>query len=619
MASSRSRLPEIFDSYQKSLQKIDAIERQLEEKVTEKRHRAINLLDEIPSYRKSTLRLYISHHCDLETVEVPISPPVPATPVANENANAITNANANANVEGTDTSPAAVPNEIKTKEVKKNKWNIEIEGRLLIGHKDHEAAELLEKSAKVLAKKEGRSYVTQSDVTSDANMTSRERAATRFMHDREGEDPVLPIKFAHFFDRVSVSFQTYQKKSELKNAASFTPGKPRSKRGTNPSRKQAPTPPVRKENYTTNGVVSSLFWNRQRNNPSNPSSVQNALDTNAYHAIYNDDLEPEGYENKIIATIRLHRRWQEQRYRPSNAFCIALLPSFLPKKQLPTAMTNHPTNGVQAPPPPPPVSNDINVPSLMTIDDGLQFFHHYIKKNNLLDANDLSTVNNNPVLEELFGCKTMNVSSIQSLFLSRKLMVPSILGTAEDCPIVLTYVMKKENATNSKNRTDGKDADSGSSTDMMGESSPKRRRMSTSPVPQEDVEEPTANLLSCDIDIDVPHLYHGRTRDILRRIKIREYEYTSCRTKALRTVEYSRANEDIIKERLENIVKGKALTSNHLPVLAALAKAAPDSEARKAAHFDAKTTLLVDRLVEHSQKAKSCWDIIDNCLSMQNK
>eukprot|EP01083_Nonionella_stella_P219192 785403_1 len=103
MASSRSRLPEIFDSYQKSLQKIDAIERHLEEKVTEKRHRAINLLDEIPSYRKSTLRLYISHQCDLETVEVPISPPAPVpapapAPEANENTNNET-ANTNAKSE----------------------------------------------------------------------------------------------------------------------------------------------------------------------------------------------------------------------------------------------------------------------------------------------------------------------------------------------------------------------------------------------------------------------------------------------------------------------------------------------------------------------------------------
>jgi hypothetical protein len=72
--------------------------------------------------------------------------------------------------------------------------------------------------------------------------------------------------------------------------------------------------------------------------------------------------------------------------------------------------------------------------------------------------------------------------------------------------------------------------------------------------------------------------------------------------------------EDVIKERLENIVKQKGLTMGHQPVLAALAKEAADgSEARIAAHLDSKTALLLDRLERHCEQAHACWKIVNSC------
>lgn len=205
----------------------------------------------------------------------------------------------------------------------------------------------------------------------------------------------------------------------------------------------------------------------------------------------------------------------------------------------------------------------------------------------------------------------MDLGTMKEFLLSRGLLVPCVVGTPGDSPIILTYVMRKNEASLTQS---DKDSESESSDKSMEEPAQKRRRTSTpSPTPPS-FPDITQNMLSCDVDIDVPHLFHSRCRDILRRIKIREYEYTSCRTKALRTVELTKAAEDVVKDRLENIVKGKALTAGHLPVLLALAKAAPKgSEARISAHTDAKTSLLVERLEEHCERARACWEVVEIC------
>mmetsp|Transcript_10020 Transcript_10020/g.15006 ORF Transcript_10020/g.15006 Transcript_10020/m.15006 type:complete len:188 (-) Transcript_10020:53-616(-) len=126
------------------------------------------------------------------------------------------------------------------------------------------------------------------------------------------------------------------------------------------------------------------------------------------------------------------------------------------------------------------------------------------------------------------------------------------------------------------------------------------------------------NLLSCDVDIDVPHLYHFRTRDILRRIKIREYEYASVRTKAIRSIQQTRISEIDAKMLLEDIVKGNGLTKGHIPVCLALAKASQEGgEARIGSHIDARISMLMDRLEYHVRNAKACWYVVDTCRAMK--
>ena len=817
-----SRLPSILSSYQKNLQKIDALERALEAKVAEKRHRAVNILDEMPSYRRSTLRLYITHTFEekeeVKTVQLPVtnsdssSDPAPITITGNDtNINTVPAASGNVNVnvnvsngggmdadvpmmdvnsnggnvavpaanatttasgytagqpgsvapgsatnipppgtaiqtttpasaaEAGSAQPAANANananvNIKTETTKSNKWNLIIEGKLLIGHLDHERAQFMERGLKTKAIKEGRRYVTHSEmVVNTEQMTSRERAATRFMHDREGEERVVPILFSHFFDRVSVSFQTFQKKVDTNNGddndvdmssnseleseqapfsgrkgkgrrTSTTPQKKKSNKGFAQKKSKSPVPKIpEKETYSKIGSTTSLFWNRQRPNSggnSNSNSnanppLQSALDTHAFHAVRTESVEPPSYENVVVATIRLHRRDQEQKYKPSLKFSQKLLPFLSSSSTSDINKKPKPIQEMDAPP----EESDVYIPPVISMDDALDAVYQYVLHHNLLHLHDpaaaaakaenlsgddpaaaagnvnvnvnmnmninmninssqhsnprtpgISNNNNNitevptmmisndGLLEEVFGCKQMDMSTMKESLIGKGLLVPSVIGTPGDCPILLSYVMKKDTAFHGSSTCTGKASAEKGKTNMKSSvivkdgipsisvdtTAPeaKRRRTSTSPIPMYDDpasilsedEEPTSNMLSCDVDIDVPHLFHSRCRDILRRIKIREYEYTSCRTKAMRTVELTKASEDIVKDRLENIVRGKPLTSGHQQVLAALAKAAPiGCEARISAHADARTTMLFDRMEQHCEKARSCWEIVDIC------
>jgi hypothetical protein len=315
-------------------------------------------------------------------------------------------------------------------------------------------------------------------------------------------------------------------------------------------------------------------------------------------------------ENTVVVTIRLHRRQGETKYKPSSAFIEAILPSFLPKTiEAPVPDDN--VVYVNAPP----LENDVQVPRLLTMDEAIDAIYLYAKDKNLLDENNLGSIINDSKLESIFECKTMNMSQVKEWLLSKGHLVPIVLGTPGDAPIVLTYIMKKETADKPKTEKEDQSNEDGVDNDLQPAS--KKRRTSTDAPLQHDEDVVLPNLLSCDIDVDVPHLYHIRTRDILRRIKIREYDYTQGRTPALRSVEQSGANEDYVKEIMEHVLKGKSLTNKHIPILMAMANMAPEgSEARKALHMDMKTASLISQVEYHVTKAKKFWKFIDSCRNL---
>lgn len=213
--------------------------------------------------------------------------------------------------------------------------------------------------------------------------------------------------------------------------------------------------------------------------------------------------------------------------------------------------------------------------------------YRYIVDKNLQDANDKSLIVFDKVLSNLLECESMNFSDLQQALLTKNLVVP--VGP-DDEPIVLTYVMKKETTS-------------------------PQQPLST--LEKKDAEEQVGHhnqVLSFDTDVAVPSYFHYRSRELMRKIKRREYEYTSSRTKARYLLVASKGNEDIIKSKIEQVISGQGFAAENIPIFLALARAAPpNSEARAAAQIDAKTCALVERLEECSRKAEAAWDLVDAC------
>lgn len=99
----------------------------------------------------------------------------------------------------------------------------------------------------------------------------------------------------------------------------------------------------------------------------------------------------------------------------------------------------------------PPLENDVQVPRLLTMDEAIDAIYLYAKDKNLLDENNLASINNDSKLESIFECKTMTLAQAKEWIVSKGHLVPVVLGTPGDAPIVLTYIMKKDTADNPKN------------------------------------------------------------------------------------------------------------------------------------------------------------------------
>ena len=248
----------------------------------------------------------------------------------------------------------------------------------------------------------------------------------------------------------------------------------------------------------------------------------------------------------------------------------------------------------------PPLENDIIMPPTLTRSEALRAIFLYIKDNRLQDVSDLSTINNDAKLEELFGCKRMQFSQVNGLLLSRKLLLPANpadpTDKKADAPIKFVYVMS----------ADGADV----STMVDLEEDPM-------PLLGEDY---APTMMSCDVDVNLPGMFQERTRELMRRIKAREYEYNSARNRAHKALLPSGSNkvdEDIVKDAMEDTVNGRGLSaSTNLPVLLALAREAPEgSEVGLQSAADARIADILERLEQKVQAAQACRDIVEACKS----
>lgn len=314
-----------------------------------------------------------------------------------------------------------------------------------------------------------------------------------------------------------------------------------------------------------------------------------------------------------------------------------------------------------------PNHSSFHIPQTLTMKEAVSAIFIYIKERNLQDRSDLSIVNNDEKLSTLFGCNRMLFSKIQELLISRNLLTEVTNQNME--PVILTYVMTdptstplpdwkdekvqprtssfiqpginpslnsitsqrlvptQDPSTTAPTTTNTPSAEPSKTSQKPGALTSKRRRGETKAV---EVVPPPCHpeSLIFNMNIDVPSDFHPRIIELLRRVKRRELEYTSSRTKALKILlnsitDGSNSNnntdkeEAFIKSKIDEVVSGRGTMGkmqHYLPVLMALAKSAPvGSEARNAAHLDARMNLLLDRLEYHTRAAKICWNVVDAC------
>jgi hypothetical protein len=307
--------------------------------------------------------------------------------------------------------------------------------------------------------------------------------------------------------------------------------------------------------------------------------------------------------HSVVAAIELTPRHAYSRLRPkagsdrcrvvSAALQGALLPHHGPgltdvltgEKAKKRKLEPHPTE-------PLPEHNELVIPTTLSIREITLAFFTYIHDRKLMDEHDKSVIHADELLQELLGVEQFPFHQLQQLLIQRSLVQPVTSQNSD--PIYCTYIMKKDTAS------------------KLG------RSANNTVVAAEGAPEP--HLLQIDVDCAVPSLFPNRVRELLRRIKRRELEYTSSRTRArymLSTSSQRRSateQDERVRRAIDQVVHGRDVDEQWIPVYAALAKAAPpNTEARMAAHYDARMAYLLARLKERHQSALNAWEVVQAC------
>jgi hypothetical protein len=204
-----------------------------------------------------------------------------------------------------------------------------------------------------------------------------------------------------------------------------------------------------------------------------------------------------------------------------------------------------------------PTENELFAPSLLTMEEIVTAMFHYIQFKKL-QAEEHSIVICDKTLQSLLECERFNFADLQFFLTSKNLITEA---THEACSF--TYIASPEHEH---------------------------------------------TVLTLDMDVNVPSLFHYRCRELLRRLKQREFEYTSSLTKARNWLVTGRASEDKVRQVLDDCVTGQGFTREHIGGWLALARAAPEgSEARQTALLDAQISFLLDRVEHHAKAAKTAW------------
>ena len=530
------------------------------------------------------------------------------------------------------------------------KWILVVEGGLLIKQLDHDSARdadaRLDAGLPILG--------CHGDGDDDNEGSTQNRAERMPLRDqwrggtteRENEKEVERLHFTHLFDRLEVEMRVFRQADRSAEAAE-TSAITRSGLGALPD----PPAPV------ATSDVETFTWERAKSN---------TPDCSAFFVVHSEQSEfiPMGGKvfkstfkvDHVSAKIKLYRRQPEEgNYVPSPQLCDVFFPTFIGKKAAAelkskdksgskskkrkrsggeaitlisssASSENDASNSSMIAPgndedafaghQSSSASADSHIPNTVTMDEALHAIFFYIRTRNLQDVIDLSVVNNNEQLTNLFGCSRMLFSDVRGLLVEKQLLVK-----ADPCthPITMNYDMTLDGAEPLTKKRRVK-----SSAQKFDESELTTRRRAAnydcdSAQPDADQLEavPHQTMLSCDVDIDIPNLFHVRTRDILRRTKYREFEYTSSRIKALRSLVATKVDEETAKQALGDVVTGKGYATYHKHALMAMAKGShPGGEAQRAALIDLRTASLLEKLEEQSSLAREFWHVVNACQSL---
>jgi len=580
-SSSLSRLQSLYDKFHCQIRRIDALEAKMDQRAIQTRRRLANLLDHEASphpFRQSHLRLFVSHGL------------------------------------------------VKTQE--REDWKLQIEGRLLVDHLDHQSAVEYDKRT---------------------NYTPPKDDLDRSKGEQE-EEAVAPIMLTHFFDKLTVQFQPifkpkpnpmsrkYQQQELQSQSLSSSPPKKKlksSRRGS--STRASPT------GMEPGGPASAMLTVGEDDvDPAQlvPGSTTELIwtsnmsrDAHAWQ-IGLPSPEPPGYHlmlHSIVATIKLYSHRgstpQEALYQVAPELSSALFPTYGPDntstnttalkkrkaEELSTAeggdsaatatSNDDPPSTDAEPKAPPKLETEIHIPQGLTLKEIILAFYTYIRDRGLSskEESDQSLIVCDKKLQSLFRVESFHFHELQRLLLAQNLLIP-----INKEPVEIVYILKRDTAVPllrterpPKSVPSGQDAEA---TEPQGSTDGEE-------------EEPTHALMQIDMDVAVPSLFPFRVRELLRRIKRRELEYTSSRTKARYMLMARRAkSEDVVKTMIDSAVGGHSLKEELQPVLAALAKAAPpNTEARMAPQYDLRMSYLLSRMKEHQQKALAAWELVDAC------
>ena len=536
-----SRLETIWKDHETQWQKVEALERKMDETIMRKRRRLTNLIDHLPAHRRSHLRVFLS--------------------------------------------PTKTGDDA---------YSITLEGRLMIGHLDHQHAAKIDKEL----------FDGNIKVEVDPSDRSQYRGG---MSERESDSPVEPIQFTHFFDAVRIHLRTVWQPA--------SPQKESPTKGSNPKQSKA-TPSKRNKKRASTSVVvveepvvltpsakTTLSWRRKTKNISIATSPDSSGFVIPYKTV--PPPTPDLIFHSIVAQIELVPRKfpEELQYKPSKALATAMFPQHMNTRHTdstdaPSSGGNEPGQGSgggngsgepqaqqgkkkkrktdssvgvapaseQKPPKEPvPTFSDIFLPATLNMKEVCIAFFHYAREHSLTDDDAPGVIVCNEPLQKLFGSERIRFAELPMLLVSKQLVEDASHDATE-----ITYVVLPET-----------------------------------------MDDPA---FSFDMDICVPSLFPYRCRELLRRVKQREFEYTSSRTRARNGLQAGRAQEEVVQLRLKECVEGNGFTKGHIPVWIALAKAAtPNSEARIAAQLDAKICYLLERAEQHTRAAQASWDVVEAC------